>query len=275
MADTPAVNDQVVQDTTLTESAPVETQQPEAVQSETEIADKAITESLAKQDTEDSTKVTPAESKEPEQSGETEAEVPQSAADERKQQLNTEIRDLVSKRNTLRAEVEKANAEVYQPATEDELVGQVNPDTGQEYSRVEAKLAAFEQAQELKAYNDQVADNQLTLATEAQKVVQDFPMFNPDSDQYKPELAAKADALLGKNLILDQNTGQPIGSNVSPYELYQTIAMAAQASAVEGQIQGQKATEKMLASVDSASGAAPPAKTEDDNFLKGLRGDKN
>lgn len=274
MADTPAVNDPVVQDTTTTESAPVETQQPEAVQSETEIADKAITESLAKQDTEDSTEVTPAESKEPEQ-GETEAEVPQSAADERKQQLNTEIRDLVSQRNTLRAEVEKANAEVYQPATEDELVGQVNPDTGQEYSRVEAKLAAFEQAQELKAYNDQVADNQLTLATEAQKVVQDFPMFNPDSDQYKPELAAKADALLGKNLILDQNTGQPIGSNVSPYELYQTIAMAAQASAVEGQIQGQKATEKMLASVDSASGAAPPAKTEDDNFLKGLRGDKN
>lgn len=176
---------------------------------------------------------------------------------------NVAIRDLVSARNALKAEVEKTNAEAYQVATEDELTDAVNPETGQNYSSVEAKVEAMRQSQEMDKYNAQVADAQLTLHSEAERVISDFPLFNPDSEQFDKELAEEAAGLLEANLIYDENTEQIIGSNVSPYKLYQTLAKAQGISTVKGQIKGQQATEKQLANADNANSAAPPQKPKD------------
>lgn len=188
---------------------------------------------------------------------ETEGEQPpKGKAEDRKQQLNTEIRDLVSQRNALKSEVEQLNSQVYQPATEQEL-------QEQGMSQLEAKVEAMRQQQELERYTSQVADAQLTIESESQRVLSDFPIFNPDSDQYKADIAAQASQLLQANLVYDQNTGQVIGSNVSPYQLYQTLAQTYQASQAEGQIQGQKATEKMLASADIVTSTAPRSKRQD------------
>jgi hypothetical protein len=204
----------------------------------------------AETEVEDETKVDP-------KTEETKAEEPPlSKAEERKTQLTTEIRDLVSQRNTLKAEVERINNEVYQPATEDELVNDG-------MSAIEAKVEAMRQANEVEKYNNRVADAQLTLSSESNRVLQDFPIFNPESDTYDKELADEAGALLSANLILDPNTNQVIGSNVSPYQLYKTLARASGISATKGQIKGQAATEQQLANVDAASSAAPPAKPKD------------
>jgi len=188
--------------------------------------------------------------------GEAEPEEPQTKADERKAQLNTEIRDLVSQRNALRDEVAKANAQVYQPATEDELVNEGMTAT-------DAKVEALRQELQVRDFNEKVAEAQLTIESESQRVLTDFPAFNPDSADYDKDLANEAADLLKANLIFDQNTGQVIGSNVSPYQLYKTLARASTASAVRGQIKGQKDTEKMLANADTASSAAPPKKASD------------
>lgn len=193
----------------------------------------------------------------------TEEDKPQGKAEERKTQLNTEIRDLVAKRNALKAEVEKANAEVYQPAAEDELTDQTNPETGQPYTSLEAKIEAMRQQQEMEKYNTQVAEAQLTIESESQRVLNDFPVFNPDSSEYDKELAEETSQLLSSNLILDPNTNQVIGSHVSPYQLYKTVARAHQSSTVKGQIKGREETEQMLANADSASNAAPIAKAKD------------
>src|SRR3990167_4841028 len=183
--------------------------------------------------------------------------------DERKTQLNTEIRDLVSQRNAIKAEIEKKNAEVYQPAAEDELTDQTNPDTGQPYTSVEAKVEALRQEREMEKYNSQVADAQLTISSESERVLNDFPMFNSESESYDKELAEEAAELLQANLIYDQNTGQVIGSNVSPYQLYKTLARASGISATKGQIKGQQATEKMLANADTNTSTAPEKKPTD------------
>lgn len=261
------VNEPVVADTTPTESTTEETQSAEVVDEQAK-ADKAVADSFLEDETEDEgtpEKETESEETKPE-------EQPQNkGAEDRKQQLSNEIRDLVSQRNTIRQEVEKLNAQVYQPATEDELLEQVNPETGENYNRLEAKLAAMEQSQEIERYNTQVAEAQLTLGSEAKSALKDFPMFDKDSKEFRPEIAASADKILGANLIYDENTGQVIGSNVSPYELYKSFADAARLSAEQGQIKGQRATEQMLARSDSSSSAAPAKQTED-NFLKGLRG---
>lgn len=181
---------------------------------------------------------------------ETETEKPLGKAEERKNQLNTEIRDLVSQRNKLKEEVAKANSEVYQPATEDELVEQG-------LTATDAKVEALRQQIEVKDYNDKVADAQLTISSEADRVLRDFPIFNAESTEYDKELAEEAAQLLEANLILDPNTSQVIGSNVSPYKLYQTLARASGISKTKGQMQGQQDTEQMLANADVGSSAAP------------------
>lgn len=179
-------------------------------------------------------------------------------ADERKTQLNTEIRDLVAQRNSLRTEVEKANAEVYQPATEQELV-----DDGM--TATDAKVEVMRQQLEVRDYNERVAEAQLTIESESNRVLQDFAWANPNSgeDVYKKELAEEAAALLQQNLVTDPNTGQIIGSNISPYQLYKTLDRASGISTVQGQLKGQQATEKMLANADNASSAAPPKQKAD------------
>ena len=185
-----------------------------------------------------------------------EVEKPQGKAEERKTQLNTEIRDLVAQRNALKADVEKANAEVYQPATEEEL-------TDQGLSATDAKVEALRQQIEMRDYNEKVAEAQLTIGHESERVLNDFPIFNSESESYDKELAEEAATLLQQNLITDPNSGQIIGSNVSPYQLYKTLARASGISATKGEIKGQRNTEKQLANVDAPSSAAPEKKPVD------------
>ena len=185
-----------------------------------------------------------------------EAKPQETKAEARKTQLNTEIRDLVAERNRLKAEVEKQNAEVYQVATEDELVEQG-------MTAVEAKVEALRQEHEMDKYNSQVADAQLTLGHESNRVLNEFGWANPDSESFNKQLAERAAALLEKNLIRDPNSQQVIGSNVSLYELYQTIDDATKISETQGQLKGQEDTEKMLANADTASVVSPPKEKVD------------
>lgn len=251
--DAPAVKDDAAtQDAAQTAPATVETKAPEG---------DPILETL-KQDEEKPVETDkpaePSEEQPKEEEAKTEEtpEAPKGKAEDRKSQLNTEIRDLVSKRNQLKSEVEQLNSQAYQVASEEELVDQG-------YTETDARVEALRQQYEMDKYNTQVADAQLTLANEAQRVEQDFPMFNADSPEYKPELAAQADRILGQSLIIDPNTGQPIGSNVSPYELYKTLAQTYQASSQEGQVKGQQATEKMMANADHTGSASPPRQQKD------------
>jgi len=188
---------------------------------------------------------------------------PLGKGEERKTQLNTEIRDLVAQRNALRTEIEKVNSETYQPASEKELAEQVNPETGGTYSAIEAKVEAMRQASELRDYNDRVTEAQLTIESEANRVLNDFPIFNPDAKDFDKELSDEAAELLNANLIKDPNTGQIIGSTVMPYQLYKTLARASGISAAKGQIKGQEDTEKMLANADAGGSSSPPAKEKD------------
>lgn len=248
-------NEEVMQETPAPEPTPEEPKEPEVAE--------------------------PTEEPEGEEAVEDSEEKPQKGAEKRKEQLkeeideleqqveepsekanpNQEIRDLVARRNELRDRVKQSNEQVYRPATEDQLLDQINPDTGTYYSRLEAKLAAMEQSQQIDRYNNEIADTQLTLSNEAQRALQDFPMFDEQSPEYNKEVAAQVDGILGKSLVIDPNTNQVIGSHVSPYELYKAVAVSAQTSAVKGQVAAQKATEKMLANADTPSGAQQSEKS--------------
>lgn len=206
-------------------------------------------------------------------------------AEMRKQQLTNEIRDKVAERNALRNEVAEllrqkeslnANQNPNQgPLTVDGLVDQINPVTGDYYTRAEAenvilsqRLDALEKQRAFDQYVEHVTDNIAQMSNEANQVIKDFPIFNPESDQYNAELATAADKLMMDALIVDN--GQVIGSRISPYQLYSTIANAKASGEVSGKTSGRKAALNMMRNADVDGSAKAPSTGEEDDFVKGL-----
>lgn len=219
-----------------------------------------------------------------EQSESQESEEKSNRAEERKQQLNSEIRDKVAERNALREEIaalsrKKFDLEKEQVLPEvDSLVSQINPNTGDYYTRAEAenlrlnqRIDALERQKAFEDYVERVADSRIQLSTEANQVIKDFPIFDPASDQYNAELTAAADEIMQGSLITDENTGQVIGSRLSPYQVYSAIARAKASGDVSGKTSGRKAALDMMNNADvSSSAKAPSSKDEDDDFLAGF-----
>ncbi len=211
---------------------------------------------------------------------------PAKGAEMRKQQLNTEIRDKVAERNALKREIEELNRQKYQLKsrddlpTVDQLLEEINPETGDYFTRTEAQLLLLQaeqeldrQARQMDEYNNQLVETNIALMNEAERVLRDFPMFDPNSDEYDKDLASQADRLLDAAIIRDSNTGRIMGSQISPYELYATIANAAGTAKTRGEVAGRKAAQKMMASVDVVGGAINPSGAESDNdpFARGLK----
>lgn len=194
------------------------------------------------------------------------------AADRRKEQLNTEIRDMVAERNRIAQELEQARQlasqlqatqqEESQPQTVEDYLDQVNPDTGEYFTPQEAKLALMDrQLERLQVERQQerhvaeVRQKQSQLLSEAQRVVTDFPQFNPESPQYNEALAKRLDRILEGNLIFDPVTNQPVGSHTPIYEIYKTYSDSIQSGSLTGAEQQRKATAKMLKNADVVGGS--------------------
>lgn len=269
---TDAVNDQVVaQEPTATDSAPVETKAPEVADSFDEVwSDKPSSETADEQKAEPEAEATD------EPTGDAEAEPETDTTD---QPLGEEkplapksqnrFQALANENRQLKEQNAQLLSQYYGVQTPEELVEQGESETM-------AEIKSLRQEREFEKYTAQVTEGQQYVDTESSRVLNDFPMFNPENDKFNSELAERAATILEPSLIRDPNipevdprTGQPtgrgmvIGSQISPYQLYETLAKAAESSKVEGQIQGQKATEQMLANADNVGNAAPPkAKTD-------------
>jgi len=230
-------------------------------------ADEEIAKDLAtdsKEESEDEDVNTTDESDEETDAEETTDVEPKKGAEARKEALNTEIRELVAKKNELRAEVDKINGQVYQPQTPEELIEEG-------YDPAIARVEALEQKAQMAEYNNHVTDLNANINIESLQVMSDFPVFNPDAPEYDKALADRAARVYEKsaNIQVDPNTGLIVNANVLPYEIYKAFAETQSASVQKGSVKGQKAAEKMLANSETPSSAAPKQPKEDP-FLKGL-----
>ena len=206
-------------------------------------------------------------------------------AERRKQQLNNEIRDKVAERNALRKEIAELNQQKFQmknasdiPSVEN-LMSQVNPETGDYFTRTEAKVARMEaerqleQAQKkLDEYTENIVDNRLRLKDEASRALKDFPMFDEESDSYNQQLAEQANQIAQNLIITDNQTGEIIGSRGSIYDVYALVANAAKTAETTGKIAGRRAAVDMMNSADviGSSGSSTSSDTDNDPFLKGF-----
>lgn len=272
-----AVNEEVVADATAAESATVETEKSEEVEEITDGYDNDVEQkdaSTEEESADESTDEAAAEDTEESAQGEPDEKPLAPKSQNRFQQLANENRQL-------REQLANLDAKQAQVATEQELLNEINPETGDYYTIAEAERAARLQAnetvqQQLARERSalEVQQNQHVLTTEANQALQEFPELDSDSDQFDAELAAEYDAALGQAIILNEQ-GIPIGAHMSPYQLAKSIVGPAKRAAAKaeiiGQANAQKATERMLASADSrssASGHTPKGKV--DPILEGF-----
>lgn len=175
---------------------------------------------------------------------------------------------LANENRELKEQLDRLKLQETQIATEQELLSQINPETGDYYTPQEVQRIAFAQSREQQAqsiaqerFNLEVLQNQDVIRSEAERALTEFPMFDSNSSDYNPTLAAQADQLLGQSLIVEN--GVILGSTLSPYQLYKTIAESTQANQAQYEATAQKATEKMLANADVAGGASHATKPKD------------
>lgn len=272
------VNETVEQVTTTPESPTEETKESAVQESTDELSDEELAnKEIADELEEDEPTKKPDEESDEEESEDEEGdeveepakEEPPKGAEARKEQLQSEIRDMVSKRNELRDEVTRLNSQVYAPKTPEELV-----ELG--YDPAMARVEALEQRTQMAEYNAHVADLNANLNQQALEVLRDYPIFNPEAPEYDKSLANRAETVYRQaaQLQVDPQTGLTVQANALPYEIYKAFAETAQMGSQKGAVAGQVAAEKNLAAADTVSSSAPKA-PKVDNFLKGLMGDSD
>lgn len=200
----------------------------------------------------------------PEVAAEESDDQPKKGAEARKEQLQTEIRNLVAQRNQQRQEIAEVNAKAYQPQTAQELVDEgLDP--------LDARIQAMEQRTQMAEYNAHVADLNANLNIESLQVMSDFPVFNPNAPEYNEGLAKLAADTYTRSAQTqtDPRTGMIIQANVLPYDIYKSFASAHASGAQNGQVKAQQSVEKMMAASDTPSSSAPKQEKVDP-FLVGL-----
>lgn len=288
-----AVNDEVVTDATATDSAPVETEQSAADNADDAFSDidEALSEELAnvpldksqRQETEgsDTTTEETTEQKQPE---EVETPSPKDEWDSLKGNSQEKFRQAINERNEFRRQKAELEARLAQFATEQDLINEINPETGLEYTPQEIERISWLQQREAEAernnqelYGLQIRENQQAIDAEAAQV-KEIPIFNPESKEFNQEQFNRYMDVLSDNLVYQLPDGRQfnrstlvangidpdtqatlVDANTSPLKLAKLIAEPYNEARKQGEILGQanaqKATDKMLANADAPSGA--------------------
>lgn len=270
--DNQAVNDQVVADTTAADSAAAENLESEVAEEDVDTSGYDEEGDLTpRPETETETEADKTES----ESDETETETqPQQGDKPLSPKAENRFQQLANDNKDLRLQLEELRVREAQFANEQELVNEVNPETGEYYTPQEIERIAWQQSRQTQA--QQVAEQrqaleirqtQQTITTEAQTAIKEFPIFDENSPEYNPALAQLADQRLARAIVVDEN-GQVIRANDSVYEILKTIADASKANAAQYEAKAQRATEKMLANADPGTSATEAkAKTADDDMF--------
>src|ERR1044072_394318 len=157
-----------------------------------------------------------------------------------------------------RKEAEQQFNRAYQPQPVDELTKKYI-DEG--YDEFQAKMLANEERRDQQAQINQarteVAELNMQIETESVQIMHEFPIFDPNSEEYKQDkgqFAKKAAELYHRaaGVQTDKKTGLVISAAVIPYDFYKDLAELRNAGLSQAQIKAQKAAEAQLAA------AAPP-----------------
>jgi len=216
------------------------------------------------------------EAEDTEASGDTEAEEEstdeteekpkaKNSAENRKQQLNQEIRELVATRDKTRREVEQVTSQYYKPASTDQLVEQG-------MSESDAKFESLKQELAIRDYTAQVTEMTNAVNTESLQIFSDFPQFDPESSDYDKELAEETAKTYQEiaGIREDPNTGHIVDVKVLPYNFYKFVANTQKKSQTRGEVSARKNVEKQFATAENPVSTAKTHAPKKDSFEEGF-----
>jgi hypothetical protein len=275
--DTQAVSEVVEQTTTAPETAPVE-------ETKSEVAEPANVQQddgqLVPQETE--AKEVPKADDTAGADGADETDAEPQGDEQLAPKSQKRFQQLANENRELKEALQRLESQENQVATEQELLNEVNPETGDYYTPAEAERVARQQALERQAQNTaqerfrlEIQQNQQAVQDDSLRAVQEFPVLDESSPEFKPELAAEFDDVLADSLVYaDPNGQQYTGSQLiaggvaltdprltlvrattSPYKLAKAIATASKVNDAKNRAQAQRSTERMLANADNPGGS--------------------
>lgn len=117
-----------------------------------------------------------------------------------------------------------------------------------------------------------------SLNTDANQILRDFPVFDENNKKdYDGKFAKDVEAQYKKysGYTTDQTGAYVLNANFPLYEFYAWAAGLRGSGTKAGAVQGQKQAEQMIAAAETPASTGPVEKptTDDDNFLKGLKGE--
>lgn len=186
----------------------------------------------------------PAEQPEP---AKTDEEQPaQDPAEARKQEAQRAYLD----RQRTRQQVTQQIDETYGPKTADDLV---NEGLDQNAAQIEALRQEFA----FKEQRAQIAEMNANLQAEAVNVLNDFPVFNPNSKQYDAEFTTQVqEAYKTASRLQTDERGIVLNAEVPLYDFHKQMASIYSRGASKGTQQGQQEAVKMLSRTEAVGGSS-------------------
>lgn len=213
------------------------------------------------------------------------------------------FQQMANERRAAQRRIAELEAQTAQIAEGQQLLDEINPETGEYYTPQEIDRINWQASQEgalehnsQELYSLQVEQNQAAINDDIMSAVAENPLVNPQSKDYRPEIGQEFGQMLNDSLIYQLPDGQQatravllanninpdaqatlVGSNISARKLAQFAAKSyagakAQGEAV-GQANAQRATERMMANADAPSAVSGASTTNEekdfiDNFFK-------
>lgn len=280
-ADTPTTDSAAVGNQESFEDAIVVNDDEQEAQDAILVEDEeAGTEEVSDKQTDDTTDEEADESETEDTEQDPQTEEPQySKAEQRKEQLNTEIRQMVESKRQLEQELQQMQQSQRpdgQPLTEEAILNEVNPNTGEYFTPTEAQVVLMQQQihqmqqqSQQQQYESQVSQAQTRLAQDIEGSLKDYPMFNSESKEFNKPLADRARVFIEANLVKDQS-GRIVSTNMPVRDILSTLADIQSSSVTVGEAKARQATNKMLSAADVASGRTEATKPKSDPFEAGF-----
>lgn len=155
----------------------------------------------------------------------------------------------VQERHRVKQDVANQLDETYGPKTEEEL-------RADGMNVRDAQLEALRQEIAYKEQRTQIAEMNASMQSDAVNVMNDFPVFNPNSQDFNPEFTQMVEQQyrLASRLQTDDN-GIILNAEVPLYDYYQQMAMLYQKAADRGASQGQADAMNMMSRTEDPGGA--------------------
>jgi hypothetical protein len=204
------------------------------------------------------------EPKEEESEGEQQPAEEQAAEEdpaEQQRRHNAEMaRQRIQNRERNQQEIAQKLDEKYGPKTEDQLIEEgLTPE--------QAQIQALREEMAYERQKTHVAQINAGMQADAVNVMNDFPVFNPDSNDYDPEFAKLVEQQYQTAARLrfdDEDKSLVLNAEVPLYDFYQQMATIYNRGATRGTQQAQKSVMKTLSRTESVGGS--PSSTRDDSL---------